>query len=561
MKIGVYLGFDPYTRLTTEGLGRYIGGLIKGFTDKGDIVKLAIPEWLEDSVIELCEEFDIDRNQLELNIMHRLPFIWGIYSFLYKKKKPKKQGIGLKTRIKYASKSLTEKSMDVLVTSSNMMLFIALLLLMCIGGIACVALCVMLAAAFFVILIGMGLIMAIPLLVIAIVFKKKDLIKRKSRKIYKLIAEFVGLLKGTKGFILQYKRSIYLKMLSETRKLLAKESNKMDVDVWFISTLFWPETNKLTKPRVNVVPDVVSQVYSYDFAGLDGTADTIKLCRETIDGGKYFITYCNYINESVLKKTFYKYNGVSIPHVNNALDRWLEIDKSFSQKLNIKYDLSKKYAYKLLRTLPLGRLATPESYGNFSFDNVRYIFYPSQVRPYKNITNLIKAHRELIVHYNEDIKLVLTCNPVNLKEDAKEFIRINKMEHDIMFFTGVSIQHLAALYKCAELVVNPTLYEGGFLFTFGEGMSVGTPSIMGDIPQTTDILKDYENIMQNAVFDPYSVDDMARKIKWGLDNREKLYEYELPLYNKLAERTSEIVADDYVAYFKKVVEMETACAC
>ena len=66
-------------------------------------------------------------------------------------------------------------------------------------------------------------------------------------------------------------------MLSETRKLLAKESNKMDVDVWFISTLFWPETNKLTKPRVNVVPDVVSQVYSYDFAGLDGTADTIKL--------------------------------------------------------------------------------------------------------------------------------------------------------------------------------------------------------------------------------------------------------------------------------------------
>ena len=126
--------------------------------------------------------------------MHRLPFIWGIYSFLYKKKKPKKQGIGLKTRIKYASKSLTEKSMDVLVTSSNMMLFIALLLLMCIGGIACVALCVMLATAFFVILIGMGLIMAIPLLVIAIVFKKKDLIKRKSRKIYKLIAEFVGLL-------------------------------------------------------------------------------------------------------------------------------------------------------------------------------------------------------------------------------------------------------------------------------------------------------------------------------------------------------------------------------
>ena len=41
MKIGFFLGYGPQTILHKEGLGRYIGSLIKGAVDNGEDVVLA----------------------------------------------------------------------------------------------------------------------------------------------------------------------------------------------------------------------------------------------------------------------------------------------------------------------------------------------------------------------------------------------------------------------------------------------------------------------------------------------------------------------------------------
>lgn len=57
MKIGVFLGYGPQVKLGKEGLGRYIGGLIKGFKEQNHEITIAYPFWLKETVEELLETF------------------------------------------------------------------------------------------------------------------------------------------------------------------------------------------------------------------------------------------------------------------------------------------------------------------------------------------------------------------------------------------------------------------------------------------------------------------------------------------------------------------------
>ena len=60
MNIGIYLAYAPNATLSTEGLGRYLGGLLKGFISEGNDVTVVMPKWLTETMQELLEEFDID---------------------------------------------------------------------------------------------------------------------------------------------------------------------------------------------------------------------------------------------------------------------------------------------------------------------------------------------------------------------------------------------------------------------------------------------------------------------------------------------------------------------
>ena len=151
------------------------------------------------------------------------------------------------------------------------------------------------------------------------------------------------------------------------------------------------------------------------------------------------------------------------------------------------------------------------------------------------------------------IKLILTCR---FYKDAEvtNYIQENYLQYDVLSFWGVSKQQLAALYACAELVVNPTFYEGGFPFTFGEGMSVGTPSVMSKIPQVLDVVEGYS--LEKYMFDPYDVEDMADKIYYALKHREEVYLAEKELYEELDRRNWNDVGEEYVEAFQYFMERE-----
>ena len=87
-------------------------------------------------------------------------------------------------------------------------------------------------------------------------------------------------------------------------------------------------------------------------------------------------------------------------------------------------------------------------------------------------------------------------------------------------------------------------------------MSVGTPSVMGNMPQNMDVINDYPIIRDEAIFDSNDYMDMAKTIEWGLDNRDKLYRDELPLYEAYLKRDNRFVAHEYIEYFKYVLECE-----
>lgn len=163
-----------------------------------------------------------------------------------------------------------------------------------------------------------------------------------------------------------------------------------------------------------------------------------------------------------------------VPHAQNDLMPFLDLADYF-KRVPFKEDVNYYFARNIIMpgifssSVNMHRyLIQPDSYQSFSFKDVDYLFYPSQVRGNKNILNLVKAYEHILRERNIPLKLILTCNLNNDKE-LLNYIEQKRLQYDVLSFNSVTAQQLAALYMCARLVVNPTLYEGGFPFTFGEG--------------------------------------------------------------------------------------------
>ena len=85
-------------------------------------------------------------------------------------------------------------------------------------------------------------------------------------------------------------------------------------------------------------------------------------------------------------------------------------------------------------------------------------------------------------------------------------------------------------------------------------MSVGTPSLMSRIPQVTEYFAPAG--LDDCLFDPYDWMDLAKKIEYWLPRIDELYQRELPLYERLSQRTTDIVAQEYVKAFEYFIALD-----
>lgn len=547
MKIGIFLGYGPQTVLGKEGLGRYLGTLIKGFQKNGHQILIGVPRWQLDSLTCLFNDFSIDKDNVKLLVTPKEPVLWRLYKKLFKgKRKGRLYRIFLKTyddmrgliqwnERKFAeSNSISRFALYSLPVIFLSLLFVSLVLILCF----LLNLITWIIAPLLIIFVAMMIIF----------FRRRDIF-------YKSIKIMAGLLpksvreKIFSGFIkriwLDGRILVFRKMEMFEQRRLRLEINKYQEmqDVWFIPSLFWTEPLKInTGTLVFNAPDMVTSEFPFAFAeGGKANTSALENIRTTLKEGKWFITYGSYIRNKLLLDEYDKSPAqvVEIFHANNDLKPYIYIPK----EVNIHNNTEKNYTRAFAESL-LGKYA-----------NVRYIFYSSQTRPHKNILNLIKAFEYLLRKRFIPIKLFVTGS-LSKDNTIKKYIIEHSLEKEVISFYNVSAQKLAALYHCADLVVNPTLYEGGFPFTFGEGMSVGTPSVMSDIPQTREVLEPAG--LEVIMFDPYDWKAMAEKIEYGLNHREEFYQKELPLYQKMAKHTPEVEAAEYVEAFKYFIAQEAA---
>ena len=514
MKIGIFLAYGPQTELTSEGLGRYLGSLMKGFQDSGNSLYIACPQWLMNSLSKLCIDFGIDKSAIDWCIVKKHSILWDIYQILLPKKKVKKSPIKFLIAIGGFIENIT--AFFISISSVILLVVVALLCL----SIALVSLPFLLLGGVF-------------------YFSFKFLKAVKNKSTNKLKSIFSLFNKFYRKFM---QRGIsfnnYLSSLRDDKlqsELIKKinQHKKNGVDVWFSPAFFWPAFNEIEGVKVLNAPDLVTSRFPGLFATQENYTVTTDKIRKTINNGTYFITYCNYLKRTLLVEEFGvdNLNVKVITHATNNLKGHIYIDEKLTQRLN-----HQKGDY----------------FNHYDFTNVKYIFYSSQTRPHKNMLTLIKAYEYLLRRKYCNVKLFLTGETHTVPE-IKNYILSNRLQYDVISFRNVSIKELASLYHCAEIVVNPTLYEGGFPFTFGEGMSVGTPSIMSDIPQVREVFDGYG--LEDCLFDPYDYLALADKMEYAVNHRAELYEKQLPLYQKLADRTPEVMANEYIEAFQNFLSM------
>lgn len=528
MRVGFFLGYGPQARYGTEGLGRYLGGLIKGFTSEGIPVTLAAPIWSKKSLEELFIELDIpiDAVNFVFNAKGE-PFVWRVYKWLVLKERKRRSGM-----LALLTKVLGDVVIIFTRTSTiNFGKYLPLYILMFI----------------------FSLIMFIPAVILL--------------GIYYLLNKVLNVARGKtshlkKGSIKEDEDSNFLEvfhvMTNVVVEQLVEVANKKDCcDIWYVPSSFWPQVNDLKKTVVINVPDVVTSVYAGEFANVVGSHKNTSEVKKTIEGGKYFITYSEYIRKSVVIGDFGKRADcvVAVPHVNNSSKPFIATNNERAKDLNTPAEFDAELSQKMLRKM-ICKSCPPYYAKRMNFEDVHYLFYASQVRPHKNIITLLKAYEYLLRERNINVKLFLTgvVNP-NEYSEVTAYIYEHGLEHDVLSFSGVPASTLAALYKCADLVVNPSLYEGGFPFTLGEGMSVGTPSVMARSPFVIETLEVAG--LHDATFDPYNWEDLAARIEYWLPRRQELYDLELPFYQEQEKRTPDVVARDYLKTFEYFLDLDS----
>jgi glycosyltransferase involved in cell wall biosynthesis len=149
----------------------------------------------------------------------------------------------------------------------------------------------------------------------------------------------------------------------------------------------------------------------------------------------------------------------------------------------------------------------------------RFMFYPAQFWPHKNHVRLLKSLARLRDTRGIVANLVCTGRPAHDWPQVRTEARALQLDDQVTFLGYVEPGHLRALYRLADFLVFPSLFEGGgfpLLEAFQEGAPV-TCSTVTSLPE-------YGG---DAVllFDPQSLDAMAdaiRKMWCDADLRQSL---------------------------------------
>lgn len=543
-KYGIYLAYPPTVDLRAEGLGRQLAEFLKGARHRGDACfVIACPSWMRDNLDKLFEACGVRPDDFEIIAPARKPLLLSVHQRLVALRARKEQASRqnrLRSRLKKLKSHVMRKVERHLAQTRS---------------------------------VSASVLLGVLLLPLFLLVLSARLVKRAWHVAAGLAGKLHGKHEGSTS-AKEDKRGIgniaarpgsypfVLRLYNAMEEAEASLLNELirgrpDVAAWFSPTAFWPHFNDIEAPRLMCVPDVVLTDFPVGFApvGGDRFLENFRKVERAIDGGQYFVTY----SEDVKWRTLVQRYNVApenvwvIPHGANRLDDLIAIS-GFSDN----EEATNALCIDLLRTALLKAI----NYGDariFGSGSVRFMFYASQFRPNKNVLSLLRAYDHLLKRRHISHKLVLTGNPNGLPE-IKDFIQSHHLENDVLCLHGLSTQELAACYHLADLAVNPSLSEGGCPFTFTEAMSVGTPVVMARIPVTEEVISD-PSLQEMMLFDPYDWMDIAARIEWCLQNLDFLYQHQLPLFRRLAQRAWLDVVNEHIEILDSISSQQGESQC
>lgn len=139
----------------------------------------------------------------------------------------------------------------------------------------------------------------------------------------------------------------------------------------------------------------------------------------------------------------------------------------------------------------------------------RYILNVGTIEDRKNLLSIVKGINET------EIPLVVVGKKTSYYKKVEAFIRKNKMEKQVIFLEGVSMDELAVIYKLADIFVYPSFFEG-----------FGIPVIEALFSKTVTITSNTSCLPEaggdNSVYiNPGNDLDLGAKIKFLWDNESE----------------------------------------
>ena len=501
-KVGVFTAYQPKIKLGNDGIGRLMAYIISGMIANGDNVTILIPSWHKLEMYELLKEHQLDKKVYVHSVKYHGPVLLELYNILSSFKRKKRQCPQMRLNLRATVKNMLY---SILASYSFICFFLYAVLLVC------------------------AVILLSPIFVICYLAEKCSRIE------IPFIANF-------KNYYLEAiprhlrNDELVLGIMTAARRYELSQMidfvNKSSVDYWYIPSVFWKETKDITKKKITIVPDLVYAEFShlyYTDPVMVWTGNNIDKLLET---DMQIACYSKYVGERhlVQLRNIMPEKISVIPH---AL---LDLSKHLNQGLTAD-EILKNFLRNNGAVLPQWKYLK-----DFPLADGKFLIYSSQFRFHKNIFFLLHVLNTLIKREHMNIKLILTC--ANYAPLMPLMYELN-LERDVLFLPQVPESVLAALNAKAALSVNPSLFEGGFPFTFGEAYSVGVPSVMADIPVTREYVDAV--LAEKMLFDPYNKEDAVAKIKWALQNRLELLKLEKALFDRIGKRSWGDVAEEYLA--------------
>lgn len=170
-----------------------------------------------------------------------------------------------------------------------------------------------------------------------------------------------------------------------------------------------------------------------------------------------------------------------------------------------------------------------------------FILNVGTIEERKNLLNIVKAIE------GTEIPLVVVGKKTKYYKKVESFMSKNKMQNQVLFLEGVSMEELAAIYKLSNIFIYPSLFEG-FGIPVIEALFSGTAVITSN----TSCLPEAGG--KNALYvDPKNYLDLRAKINYLWQNPEERKRRVALSSEHLEQFKDEYIAKQLSDFYKKIL--------